>query len=307
MSDEQDLQYVTSGTQKLDNLEIGAEALQRQVGARVKNARKLQRIPRRVLSEISGVSPRYLAQIETGEGNLSIGLLYKIAKALGQNVEHLVSNEVLRAPDSLKIAALFDSASPEARAKALAALEDDKSFRPRGRRICLIGIRGAGKSTLGQAAGAALNTPFRELNSEIEELAGMPVSEVMDLYGQEGYRHLEAQALERTIENYDSLILAAAGGIVAEPSTLKTLLERFHTIWISAKPDEHMSRVRDQGDTRPMAGNSEAMDQLNAILKSREALYSQADAHLDTSGKSHEVSARELSALIKSKGYLELA
>ncbi len=140
-----------------------------------------------------------------------------------------------------------------------------------------------------------------ELNSEIEAQAGMPVAEVMALYDQEGYRKLEARALDRIVATRETLVLAVAGGIVTEPETFKTLLGHFHTIWLKTSPEEHMSRVGQQGDERPMAGNPEAMEQLKSILTSREALYEQAPARLDTSGKTAGQSLAELLAIIEAQ------
>ena len=246
--------------------------LMRQVGERVRASRKEKGMPRRVLSEISGVSPRYLAQLEAGEGNISIGLLQRIAMALDQRIDWLVREDEPAPADA-----------------------------SRGQRICLIGLRGAGKSTLGALVGDALGIPFVELNSEIEAQAGMPVAEVMALYDQEGYRKLEARALDRIVATRETLVLAVAGGIVTEPETFKTLLGHFHTIWLKTSPEEHMSRVGQQGDERPMAGNPEAMEQLKSILTSREALYEQASARLDTSGKTAGQSLAELLAIIEAQ------
>ena len=146
--------------------------------------------------------------------------------------------------------------------------------------------------------------PFVELNREIEAHDGMPVAEIMALYGPDGFRAMEAAALERVIAAHDRLILAVGGGIVEEPATLASLLARFHTVWVKAAPQEHMDRVRAQGDERPMAGNPQAMTQLRAILASREPLYRRAEAQLDTSGRPRDVSARELVALIGARGFL---
>jgi len=184
------------------------------------------------------------------------------------------------------------------------ALSSNTPEQLRARRVCLIGLRGAGKSTLGAMAAQVLHVPFLELNIEIEDHAGMPVSEVVALYGTDGYRQLESQALSRIVATHDSLILAVAGGVVAEPDTFKTLLAHFHTIWIKASPEEHMNRVRSQGDTRPMAGNPEAMEQLRAILRSREPLYGRAQAELDTSGQALQASADDLVKLIRAEGFL---
>lgn len=269
------------------------------VGERVRRARDRKGIPRRVLSEKSGVSPRYLAQLEAGEGNISIGLLQRVATALDHKIEWLVGEDDPWSSEALRVADLYRTAPSEVQAKVLATLSPEPAKQRRAQRICLVGLRGAGKSTLGRAAGAALGLPFVELNREIEEQSGMPVSEVMALYGQEGYRRLEAQAIGRVIATHEAMILAVAGGIVAEPDTYKTLLENFHTIWVKASPPEHMARVREQGDERPMAGNPEAMEQLKSILTSREALYERAEAKLDTSGHTVDESADDLVALIR--------
>ncbi|SPF81618.1 helix-turn-helix transcriptional regulator [Pseudoprimorskyibacter insulae] len=293
---------VTAKPENAADLEV--EALIRSVGDRVRKARDLKGMPRRVVSELSGVSPRYLAQLEAGEGNISIGLLLRVAIALDLRIEWLVGGEDPWSSDVLRVADLFRSAPAGTREKVLELLSPEPPEAMRARRICLIGLRGAGKSTLGAMAGAKMGVPFVELNREIEDHSGMPVNEVMALYGQEGYRRLESQAVERVIAMHDTMILAVAGGIVADPDTYNLLLSRFHTIWVKASPDEHMSRVRAQGDTRPMAGNPEAMEQLKVILRSREALYERAHAQLDTSGRAPEESLERLLALIEDKGFL---
>lgn len=284
--------------------EAGVAALIRQVGERVRKARERKGIPRRVLSEISGVSPRYLAQLEAGEGNISIGLLQRVAVALDHRIEWLLSADDPWSSDVARMADLYRAASPEARQTVMEALTADSSEARQAHRVCLVGLRGAGKSTLGAMVGKALGVPFVELNREIEEHSGMPVDEVLALYGQEGYRSLEAQAVDRVICTHDNVVLAVAGGIVVEPETYARLLGHFHTIWLRTSPDEHMARVRAQGDERPMAGNPEAMEQLRSILTSRESLYARAEAQLNTSGKPVEASAAELMALIRARGFL---
>ncbi|SMO74479.1 transcriptional regulator, XRE family with shikimate kinase activity [Thalassovita litoralis] len=291
-----------SGSRSMGEDEV--RALITRVGERVRKARERKGIPRRVLSEISGVSPRYLAQLEAGEGNISIGLLQRVAIALDHRIEWLMTEEDPWSSEALHVAELYRSANTATRQQVMNLLRPESSQEMRAQRICLIGLRGAGKSTLGQRAGDVLNIPFVELNREIEEQSGMPVNEVMALYGQEGYRKLEAQAVSRVIQTHDTMILAVAGGIVAAPDTYTTLLNRFHTIWVKAAPTEHMERVRAQGDTRPMAGNPEAMQELKSILTSREALYEKALARLDTTGKTLDVSLRELLALIADHKFL---
>jgi len=278
--------------------EAAVASLMTRVGERVRKVRESRNISRRILSESSGVSARYLAQLEAGEGNISIALLQRVALALDIRIDWLVGEEDPWTSDAMRVADLFARADRDVQEKVLTTLFPEANSDLRARRICLIGLRGAGKSTLGQRAGEHLGVPFLELNNEIEDHAGMAVEEVMALYGQEGYRKLEAQAVQRIIESHDTVILAVAGGIVAEPVTFSQVLNSFHTIWVKATPEDHMSRVRAQGDMRPMAGNPEAMDQLKSILASREALYQRAAAELDTTGQTIAQSLDDLLGLI---------
>ena len=280
------------------------EALIRRAGERVRKARERKGLSRRALSETSGVSPRYLAQLEAGEGNISIGLLGRIAIALDYRIEWFIGEDDPWTSEVVRLTELYRGADRETRSQAMRVLGAVPSANARAQRICLTGLRGAGKSTLGRAAGAFLEVPFVELNQEIETQAGMPIEEILALYGQEGYRRLEADALDRVIDTKEQVILAVAGGIVAEPSTYATLLSRFHTVWIKASPQEHMDRVRAQGDERPMAGNPAAMEQLKSILTSREMLYGKATAMLDTSGATKDASLAELIALIEEHKFI---
>jgi XRE family aerobic/anaerobic benzoate catabolism transcriptional regulator len=272
------------------------------VGGRVRAARARRAMSRRLLADASGVSQRYLAQLEAGAGNISITLLKRVADALSVPVEDLMGDGV-RDAEATAFATLFYAASAEQRRKALEALAPADIGRVR--RIALIGLRGAGKSTLGRLSAEALGAPFVELNADIAKTSGMPVAEVMALYGQEGYRRLERQALEQVAAGYASVVLAVAGGVVSEPETFNILLRRFHTIWLKAKPEEHMARVRNQGDTRPMAGNPAAMDELKAILVSRESLYARAEVEIDTSGRTVEESLADVLRTIDEAGFLK--
>ena len=271
---------------------LPSDAFVAKVGERVRVAREAKGFTRKKLSDLSKISQRYLAQLEAGEGNISIALLHRVASALNRRVEWFVVEE--DPSEASQIAALYSAATGSQRQKILQILNPEPSADMRARRICLIGLRGAGKTTLGRLLGESLDIPFVELNREIEEQSGIPVNEVIALYGQEGYRRLERQALERIVATRDCLALAAAGGVVSEPETFHFLLGRFHTIWLKAAPEEHMQRVRAQGDERPMAGNPKAMEELNAILKSREALYARAEVIVDTSGRTVTESAAEL-------------
>lgn len=270
-------------------------ALQARVGDRVRAARAARGMSRRVLSEMSGVSPRYLAQLEGGEGNISIGLLLRVAEALGVSLEVLVSPSDLPA-EARRMGEAFAGADMATQERVRGLLSGSTS---KAARVCLIGLRGAGKSTLGAAAAKALDVPFIELNRAIEAAGSMPIAEIMALYGPEGYRQLEADALDKIVAEQDRVIVAVAGGIVGEGQTFDRLLDRFHTVWVKTSPEEHMARVRAQGDTRPMEGNPQAMAQLRLILTSRETDYGRATAVLDTKGQRVETSLKGMLALIE--------
>jgi XRE family transcriptional regulator, aerobic/anaerobic benzoate catabolism transcriptional regulator len=274
------------------------------VGDRVRNARARMGISRRLLAEKSSVSQRYLAQLESGQGNISIGLLLRIAEALDLRIEWLLAEDDPWTSETVMISSLLRSATRTQRERVLEILLPETPSLKRASRIALIGLRGAGKSTLGRLAAAELGLPFKELNEDIEEASGMPAAEVMNLYGPEGYRHLERQSLERIVALHDGIILAVAGGIVSQPETFNYLLQNFHTIWLKAKPEEHMARVRGQGDERPMAGNPDAMGELRNILMSREALYAKAEAHINTSNTTLAESLKSVIQAVKTNGFL---
>lgn len=282
-----------------------SSALIARLASRVANARKLKGFPRRVLSEKSGVSPRYLAQLEAGEGNISVLLLERVAGALDLRVEDLLADEPASETGPDRIAALYREAPElvQERVRALLAAQNPRLMR--AGRICLVGLRGAGKTTLGKMAGDALRLPFVELNANIEAEVGMPISEVIALYGEAGFRAMEADALERVTARHDKMILAVGGGLVAEPVTFARLLERFHTVWVQTSPAEHMQRVRAQGDLRPMEGNPAAMSQLKSLLEARTPLYRQAEVALDTSDKTPRASLNDLLAIIATNRFLD--
>ena len=279
---------------------VSVALLIQHVGNRVRDTRRSFGMSRRELSERSGVSPRYLAKLEGGDGNISIGLLKKVALALQTPVELFLMDDDPQGTELREITKLYRQAGAATRARVLQVLNPEHMQAQKAERLCLVGLRGAGKSTLGAKISEDFGAPFIELNREIEADSGMPVGEIIALYGQEGYRQLEADTLSKIVETHSRAVVAVAGGIVSEADTFYHLLSRFHTVWIKASASEHMDRVRDQGDVRPMEGNPQAMIQLRQILKTREASYSQADHALDTSGKSVDVSYSELSALIRS-------
>ncbi|MEP3629557.1 MAG: helix-turn-helix transcriptional regulator [Hyphomicrobiales bacterium] len=283
--------------------EINTSEFIAKVGERVRRARKMRGISRRILSERSGISQRYLAQLELGSGNISIALLLKVAVGLGEPIESFIVDHE-NTDDAHHAITLFKKADDQTKAQVLAILDPEAARQHRHKRIALIGLRGAGKSTLGAIAGERLQTQFMELNDEIERSNGMSVNETIELYGQEGYRLLERQAIEKIATAKEQIILAVAGGIVSEPETFNYLLRHYHTIWIKAAPEEHMDRVRAQGDERPMAGNPEAFQQLRQILTSREAHYQRASTVVDTTRTSLEMSTQALLSMIEAKQFL---
>jgi XRE family transcriptional regulator, aerobic/anaerobic benzoate catabolism transcriptional regulator len=271
----------------------------RNLGRRVRDAREQRGMARKALSREADVSERYLAQLEAGEGNASIVLLRRVAAALGLRIMDLLDPGTDRAEQRL-VRRFLDSLPPEKLQAALYRLtvEFGQDESVRRKRVTLIGLRGAGKTTLGQALARNLRRPLVELDKEIEREAGISLSEVFLLYGQSGYRRIERRCLERIIHNQDEIVLTVGGGIVSEPETYNLLLLNCYTVWVKARPEEHMARVIAQGDTRPMAGHAEAMDDLRKILAAREPLYSKADVTLDTSGSSIETSFAQLQRAI---------
>jgi XRE family aerobic/anaerobic benzoate catabolism transcriptional regulator len=272
------------------------------LGQRVRHVRALRGMSRKVLARVSGISERYIAQLESGLGNVSIKLLRRVAAAMGVRVEDLIVDDA--SPHDWPIVRdLLRTASPAQVAQARAILSDAAPAPVAGRappadRVALIGLRGAGKSTLGRIAAERLGWPFVELNREIERTHGLSVAEILALYGQEGLRRREQAMLRELIARPGPLIVATGGGIVAEPLTFDLLLASFVTVWLKAAPEEHMARVRQQGDLRPMADDRAAMAELRAILQSREPLYARARVTVDTSAIAVEAAAERLVAAI---------
>jgi XRE family aerobic/anaerobic benzoate catabolism transcriptional regulator len=229
------------------------------LGERVRALRSEHGLTRRALAAASGVSERYLAQLEAGEGNISVLLLRKVARAMGVPVENLVREEA-----------------------------------PPQKPIALLGLRGAGKSALGQKLAQALGVPFVELDKEVEKEAGAELGEVFAMYGQEAFRRFERRALERVLAQNGRAVIATGGGLVTDAGTYKLALERCRCVWLKASPEEHMARVIAQGDMRPFKGRSAALDEIKKLLEDRNHLYSRADVTVDTSGKTLKQSLTEL-------------
>jgi len=286
-----------------DQADGGEAAYLRLLGDRIRDARARRGMTRKILARDSKVSERYLAQLEAGQGNISIALLRQVAHAMGLPLADLVREEPDR-PVELTLliqtlARLQAKDLVQAR-RLLAETFGAAVASERRHRIALIGLRGAGKSTLGARLAKAMGVPFIELDREIERESGTSLSEVFDLLGQAAYRRYERRALETVIERHDRAVIATGGSIVSEPATFDLLLSACFTVWLTAAPEEHMSRVVAQGDHRPMAENDEAMEDLRRILAGRNALYAKADVTVDTAGKTPEQSLRELKAAVAS-------
>jgi XRE family aerobic/anaerobic benzoate catabolism transcriptional regulator len=255
------------------------------LGLRVREARARRGMSRKALALNSDVSERYLAQVENGETNPSIIVLRHVAHALGISLMELLESQQ-DSPEYRLIHRFLEQLSPNRLEEALLRLMRDfgKEDASRRKRIALVGLRGAGKSTLGRALASELAMPFVELNNAIEAEAGMSLNEIFMLYGQPGFRRLERRCLENFVAQHESAVITVGGGIVSEAETFNLLLMNCFTVWVKATPEEHMSRVVAQGDFRPMEGNAEAMEDMRRILVAREPLYSKADFTLDTTG-----------------------
>jgi XRE family transcriptional regulator, aerobic/anaerobic benzoate catabolism transcriptional regulator len=267
-----------------------------QLGQRVRTMRALRGMSRKVLAKVSGISERYIAQLESGKGNVSIVLLRRVSNAMGAHLEDLIPSAG-PSPDWAMIRDLLRKATPVQIAQAKDILAGQNASQPRLKSfagIALIGLRGAGKSTLGKLLAKKIGWNFVELNKEIEAQNGLSVAEIIALYGQEGFRRLEQSALTQLLARKELTVLATGGGIVSEPVTFDLILSSFYTIWLKAEPEEHMARVRKQGDLRPMADDRSAMAELRNILTSREPLYARASAVVDTAGLSVEAAAARL-------------
>jgi XRE family aerobic/anaerobic benzoate catabolism transcriptional regulator len=266
-----------------------------QLGQRVRTMRALRGMSRKVLAKVSGISERYIAQLESGKGNVSIVLLRRVSQAMGAHLEDLIP-AADPAPDWQVFRDLLRKATPSqiAQAKDALAGHGATTHRASFAGIALIGLRGAGKSTLGKILAKKIGWNFVELNKEIEAQNGLSIAEIIALYGQEGFRRMEQSALNQLLARKELMVLATGGGIVSEPLTFDLILSSFYTIWLKAEPEEHMGRVRKQGDLRPMADDRSAMAELRNILVSREPLYARASATVDTAGLSVDAAAARL-------------
>ena len=256
-------------------------------GERLRTLRARRGLTRKAVAAAADVSERYLANLEHGTGNASFLILMQIAKALQCSLAEVIGDMTTASPEWLMIREMLQGRSEADLAKARLAigrsLGTEGDQQEKRHRVALIGLRGAGKSTLGKLLAEDLDVPFIELSRVIEDVAGYSVREIQDLYGVNAYRRYERRALEETLQIYPDLVLATPGGLVSDAATFNILLGHCTTVWLQAAPEDHMNRVALQGDLRPMAASVEAMDDLRQILAGRSAFYSKAQLTVDTS------------------------
>jgi len=276
------IERIEQGT--LDQAQIDDDKFLRQLGERIFDLRVRRGMTRKILSHDSSVSERYLAQLEAGDGNISIVRLRHIAKAMDIPLEDLIRTGPEPLPELTLLVQYLTRLSPARLTQARELLVSTFETRGRRGRIALIGLRGAGKTTLGKMLAEHLKLPLIEMTKLIERDAGMTVSEIFSLNGQAAYRRYERRALQSAVKTHDRFVLSPGGSIVTESATFDELLTSCYTIWLKASPEEHMARVIGQGDRRPMKDNREAMKDLARILVGREAMYAKADAAVDTTG-----------------------
>lgn len=266
------------------------------LGKRVRELRNRRGMTRKMMAHEADVSERHLAQLEAGEGNISIVLLRRVAAAVNVSLAKLFSRDAEELVEMRLIRRFLERLPAHRLEDVVFRLMRDFGHEEMARRmrVALIGLRGAGKSTLGLRLSEDMNIPFIELDREIEKDTGMPLAEIISLYGQSGYRGIERRTLEKVLRENKNTILSVGGGVVSEKETYDFLLSNCYTVWVKAQPEEHMSRVIAQGDFRAMAGNDQAMEDLRRIIEAREPLYRKADMCVDTSGDSVEESFAKL-------------
>lgn len=277
------------------------------LGERVRSLRSRRGMTRKALAVATDVSERHLANLEYGVSNASILILLQVAQALQCSLAELLGDVTTRSPEWLMIREMLAQRDEADLRRVRVAVGEllgtggahGQGARARSSRVALVGLRGAGKSTLGQKLAADLDFPFVELSREIEKFAGCSINEIQALYGQNAYRRYERRALEEAIQIHPEAVIATPGGIVSDPATFNLLLAHCTTVWLKADPEDHMKRVVAQGDTRPMAASREAMADLKSILAGRAAFYSKAELRVDTSAQPLEAVFSELRATVR--------
>ena len=280
--------------------DAGVSARLASLARQVRTLRAQRGMTRKQLAAQSGVSLPYLARVEAGTGNVSLAVLHKLAEALNVNVETLVAERTVYDGDLLILIEYLRQQPAEAlsRLRRQLVVPGAADDRRTGQRIALIGLRGAGKSTLGPQLAQAIGAPFIELDKEVEREAGIAIGEVITLYGQAAMRRIERQCIERIIGEHEHVVLATGGGIVSEAPTYERVLRAFRTVWLRARPDVHFQRVMQQNDARiaTEALRNEALDHIHRMLDARESLYRLADITLDTSDITPDAALASLKA-----------
>jgi XRE family aerobic/anaerobic benzoate catabolism transcriptional regulator len=289
------------------------------LGERVRALRSRRGMTRKAVAAAADVSERHLANLEYGVGNASILILLQVAGALQCSLAELIGDITTSSPEWLLLRELLEHRDESALRRVRVAVGEllgtggnsysggrgGRGGPQRSTRVALVGLRGAGKSTLGQMLADDLGYSFVELSREIEKFAGCSISEIQGLYGQNAYRRYERRALEEAIQIHPDAVIATPGGIVSDAATFNLLLAHCTTVWLKASPEDHMRRVTAQGDLRPMAASKEAMEDLKGILAGRAAFYSKADFSLDTSTQSLEATFAALRTIVRTALNLE--
>ena len=274
------------------------------LGERVRDLRARRGMTRKATALAADVSERHLANLEYGVGNASVLVLLQVAQALQCSLAELMGDVTTSSPEWLMLREMLGGRNEDTLRRVRVAVGEllhgaGPGTAVRSPRIALVGLRGAGKSTLGRMLAEDLGFPFVELSGEIEKFAGCRASEIQALYGQNAYRRYERRAMEEAIQIYPEAVIATPGGLVSDPATFNELLTHCTSVWLQAAPEDHMRRVIAQGDMRPMAASKEAMEDLKGILAGRAAFYSKADFHLDTSAKSLEETFQHLRRTVR--------
>lgn len=288
------MREITVPDQHSSEKDVSAEYIQ-QIAGLIRDLRTQRGLTRKDLSKQSSISERYLAQVEAGKANISIALLWRIATAMQVDVSNFLPRQDRTTVEHDPLRQFLEGLSLDQEKKAFEILlkyfSGEKG--PMGG-VALIGLRGAGKTTLGKMLAESTNIPFVTLTEVIEKLAGLQIPEILSMFGQRAYRRLEHQAIDYVLENYESVVLEVGGSLVSETETFNHLLSSFYTVWIRAKLEDHLHRVLAQGESKPLRDSDRAIEDLKHILEEREPFYMSANWVIDTSGRSIEECAKEL-------------